>query len=531
MSKSKSALFSSAPACSQLHQIPAEQSSAQPDGVALWWQGNAVNYATLNHNVQAAAARLAAQGKPGERIAILSWNCPAFVELLYAVPASGRVMVPLNARLAAAELLYQLQSSGATTLFADPDLLGPLLAHADFPSGVNVILLNGDYIDWRQSARTADLPLTKPEDPVWILFTSGSTGRPKGAMLTHRSFMAGLQSAALARPVEPGDKFYYPFPLFHVAAHNVLLQHLYGAAVVLARSFDAAATIAACRELNVTTMSLAPTMIALLLDHPEFHPTDLQSVRTIGYGASAMPQSLLQRLLADTDVGLCQSYGMTELSGSVAFLTVADHQLAARDKPHLLQSVGKPLPTAQLKLLDDNGATCATGEPGEILVQAQQCMDGYWNDSAATANTLNHDWLHTGDIGRFDEEGYLYIVDRKKDMIISGGENVASREVEEVLRQHSAVRDCAVIGLADADWGECVCAVIKPDDVISNRELSDHCRRFLAGYKIPKHWFRVEDLPLNAAGKVDKPLLRRQYGAQSSQNTPEKTGARFSDEY
>lgn len=504
-----------ASACSQLHQITARQSAAQPTGVALWWQGKAIDYATLNSNVQAAAARLAAEGKTGDRIAILSWNCPAFVELLYAVPASGRVLVPLNARLATPELLYQLQSSGATTLFGDPDLLEPLAAHPDFPARMQVISLNGAYIYWRQSVCTAQLPPTKPEDPVWILFTSGSTGRPKGAVLTHRSFMAGLQSAALARPVEPGDKYYYPFPLFHVAAHNVLLQHLYGAAVVLARSFDASDTINACRELAVTTMSLAPTMIAGLLDHPEFQPADLRSVRTIGYGASAMPQTLLQRLLTDTDVGLCQSYGMTELSGSVAFLTVADHQLAAQDKPHLLQSVGKPLPTAQLKLVDDDGNACATGEAGEILVQARQCMEAYWQERAATAKALEHGWLHTGDIGRFDEEGYLYIVDRKKDMIISGGENIASREVEEIMRRHSAVRDCAVIGLPDTSWGERVCAVVKLGEDISDRELSAHCRSYLAGYKTPRRWIRADDLPLNAAGKIDKPLLRRQYETES----------------
>ena len=370
--------------------------------------------------------------------------------------------MPLNARLAPAELIYQLQSAGATTLFGDPDLLQPLLAHADFPRGIRIIALGDDYRRLAGQIRTPRrCPAPEPEDPVWILFTSGSTGRPKGAVLSHRSFLAGLRSAALARPVNASDKYYYPFPLFHVAAHNVLLQHQYGAAVVLARSFDAADTLKACRELQVTTMSLAPTMIALLLDHPDFKPADLRSVRTIGYGASAMPQTLLQRLLADTDVGLCQSYGMTELSGSVAFLTAEDHRMAAADRPELLRSVGRPLPTARIKLVDDEGRPCPVGAPGEILVQAAQCMERYWNDDAATAQAMVDGWLHTGDIGRFDDEGYLYIVDRKKDMIISGGENIASREIEEVLRRHAAVSDCAVIGLPDATWGESPCAILR----------------------------------------------------------------------
>jgi acyl-CoA synthetase (AMP-forming)/AMP-acid ligase II len=205
---------------------------------------------------------------------------------------------------------------------------------------------------------------------------------------------------------------------------------------------------------------------------------------------------------------------MTELSGSVAFLTVADHQRAARDQPQLLQSVGRPLSTAQIRLVDDAGRPCEAGAAGEILVQAAQCMDGYWCDGAATEQALAGGWLHTGDIGRFDEEGYLYIVDRKKDMIISGGENIASRDVEEVLRHHPAVADCAVIGLPDAKWGESACAVLRLRSDVSDAALSGHCRNLLAAYKTPRRWIRVDELPLNAAGKVDKPLLRRLYSAQ-----------------
>jgi acyl-CoA synthetase (AMP-forming)/AMP-acid ligase II len=255
-------------------------------------------------------------------------------------------------------------------------------------------------------------------------------------------------------------------------------------------------------------MSLAPTMIAMLLDHPDFSPADLRSVRTIGYGASAMPLGLLRRLLAQTDVGLCQSYGMTELSGSAAFLTVADHRLAADSRPELLQSVGKPLSTVRIKLVKPDGLECAAGESGEILVKAEQCMLGYWNQDDASALAIVEGWLHTGDIGRFDPEGYLYIVDRKKDMIVSGGENVASREVEEVIRRHPAVKDCAVIGLPDPKWGEVICGVLQLESAVTDEEMADHCRRLLARYKTPKRWERVPALPVNSAGKIDKPALR-----------------------
>jgi acyl-CoA synthetase (AMP-forming)/AMP-acid ligase II len=253
-------------------------------------------------------------------------------------------------------------------------------------------------------------------------------------------------------------------------------------------------------------------MIAMLLDHPDFKPADLSTVRTIGYGASAMPETLLRRLLAQTGVGLCQSYGMTELSGSISFLTPADHRLAAQSRPELLRSVGKPLASAKIKLLNDIGQECATGQAGEILVKARQCMDEYWHQSDATASAIVDGWLHTGDIGRFDGEGYLYIVDRKKDMIISGGENIASREIEEVLRHHPAVKDCAVIALPDPKWGEVACAVVqleKREQDVSDLQLKEHCRQYLAAYKTPKKWLRVDSLPVNAAGKIDKPALRR----------------------
>lgn len=496
-----------------LHDLPAIQAQRQPDAVALWWQGESITYSRLYRRVQQLAARLAAVGRPGDRIGVLAWNCPQFIELIYACAASGRILVPLNARLAPVEWLYQLEAAGVCLLFADGELLRALRAHPDFPPGLTSVDLQADSDHWLQHGPVAPLPALRTEDPAWILFTSGSTGRPKGAVLSHRSLLAGLDSAALARPVAAGDKFLYPFPLFHVAAHNVLLQHQHGAAVVLLRSFAAEETLQACRELGVTTMSLAPTMIAMLLDHSSFSPADLASVRTIGYGASAMPETLLRRLLAETNVGLCQSYGMTELSGSAAFLTVEEHRLAAEGRAELLQSVGKPLATVELKVVDETGDECSSGIAGEILVRAPQCMQGYWQQPEVTAATLVDGWLHTGDIGRFDTEGYLYIVDRKKDMIISGGENVASREVEEVLRRHPAVRDCAVIGLPDPRWGEQVCAVMVLAMDASDAELTAHCRSLLAGYKTPKAWLRVEALPLNGAGKVDKPTLRKHWGS------------------
>lgn len=497
--------------CQTLPDIIERQARQGPERTALWWQTSAISFGELHLRIQRLARALSGSGQPGDRVAVLAWNCPAFIELIYAVPAARQVLVPLNARLAAAEWCDQLQRSGATRLFADPDLLAGLEGHPGLPASLEIIPLDATCDAWLDAAPAGTLSPCEPDAPVWILFTSGSTGKPKGAVLTHASFMAGLRSAAIGRPVDRDDRYFYPFPLFHVAAHNVLLQHLFGAGVVLTRAFDARETLLACRELGVTTLSLAPTMIAMLLDCPDYRPEDFSGVRTIGYGASAMPVTLLEQLLRTTRVGLCQSYGMTELSGSVAFLTVDDHRAAAAGETALLTSVGHPLPTAEIRLVDDDGTECAIDEPGEILVRAGQCMAGYWDDDEATAAALAGGWLHTGDIGRFDDRGYLYIVDRKKDMILSGGENVASREVEEVLRRHEAVKDCAVIGLPDPRWGECVSAAVQLEKAVSDAALAEHCRQSLAGYKTPRRWFRVGALPLNAAGKVDKPALRRQF--------------------
>jgi len=470
-----------------------------------------ISYAQLSKRIATVARALLDVASPGERIAVLSWNSVAFVELLYAVPAAGMILVPINVRLAPAEWRYQLEQCGATLLLAQDTFLEHL--HSDEANQIpRVISLDTQYPAWRSGRpSTRTLPTLSKHDPAWLLYTSGSTGKPKGAVLSHQSLLAGLESARIGRPVEPTDIYFYPFPLFHVAAHNVLLQHAFGATVLLSAAFNAKDTLNAIRHEGVTTLSLAPTMIAMLLDEPDFTPEDLQGVRTIGYGASAMPLSLLERLQAVSCVGLCQSYGMTELCGSVAFLTVADHQRALGGEAALLRSVGKPLTTATVRIENHKGETAAVGEPGEIVVEAPQCFSHYWNNAQATELAITEGWLHTGDIGYFDAHGYLFIVDRKKDMIITGGENVASREVEEALRTHEAVKECAVIGLPDPRWGERVTAVVVLNAPTSDHALEAHCRSLLAGYKTPKTWHRVERLPINAGGKIDKPALREQF--------------------
>ncbi|MEM1112160.1 MAG: AMP-binding protein [Pseudomonadota bacterium] len=503
-----------------LHDLVYRQAELRPGAPALWWQGRYTSYRDLSALIEGLACGIAARTKPGARVAVLSWNSNIYQALLYAVPAAGRIIVPLNARLAAPELMHQLHHAGVDLLLAQSALAGPLLARQDLPHGLEILC---DEDGWPSLLIQGELPGERiamtADTPAWLLYTSGSTGRPKGAVLTHSSLLAGLDSGAQGRPVMPDDRFLYPFPLFHVAAHNTLLQHRYGACVMLLPGFDALEVIRCCLELGITTLSAAPTMLGMLLDHPDFDKRVLADLRAIGYGASSMPLSLLERLMAVTEADLSQGYGMTELSGSIAFLGADDHRRARIERPDILQSVGKPVRGVAVRLAGEAGGEVAVGESGEILVKARQCLQAYWQQPEATRAAFSEGWFATGDIGRFDDDGYLFIVDRKKDMIVSGGENIASKEVEEVLRLHPAVRDAAVIGVDDPQWGESLCALIvrhdREEGGPKGADLIAHCRAYLAGYKIPRRYETLDALPLNANGKVDKPLLRRRYNGQA----------------
>jgi acyl-CoA synthetase (AMP-forming)/AMP-acid ligase II len=349
------------------------------------------------------------------------------------------------------------------------------------------------------------------DDCAWLIFTSGTTGTPKGVMLTHASLAAGVANSAIARPLAEDDVYLFPFPLFHVAAYNVLHAHLRRRPVVLVPRFDAEEVLALIESEGVTCCSLAPTMVAMLLDHPARRADSLQGLRQISYGASAMPLDLLRRVLQELPhCGLAQGYGMTELSGNAVFLTPDDHRRAAADEPELLAAAGRPGPLVALRIVDDDDRPVATGQPGEILVRGDQVCAGYWNDAAATEASRIGPWLRTGDIGRI-VDGVLFVVDRKKDLIITGGENVASREVEDLVGLHPDVGQVAVVGVADARWGEAVCAVVvaaaehevEPDELIAWTEGR------MAGFKRPRHVVVVDELPMNASGKVDKGAVRR----------------------
>ena len=467
-----------------LHEVVEFAAVRTPDAVALIFEDRSWTFAELWADVQDVAVWLAERTDVGDRIAIVSDNRPEVVVLMYAAPMAGVIAMFANTRLVESEINDLIADVTPVLVLRTPEL------DALLPSGA----LRRQFL----SPERSSVPVET--DTAWIIHTSGTTGRPKGAMLTHRSLMAGVMATALARPVGPDDTYLFPFPLFHVASYGVVHLHFRGRPVVLVPKFDAVPVMAAIERHRVTTISLAPTMIAMLLDHQRRADFDLTSLRNIFYGASAIPLDVLRRGLVEFGCGFGQGYGMTELSGNAVFLDADDHRRAVTTDPQLLAAAGRVGPLAAVKLADD----------GEILIRGDQVVPGYWNRPEANEAAFVDGWFRTGDIGRFDDEGYLSIVDRSKDIIVSGGENVASLEVEDVLSEHPAVGAVAVVGVPDERWGERVVAVavaragaaLDPDEVVA------WCTGRLAGFKRPRQMLVVDALPTNASGKVLKREVR-----------------------
>jgi acyl-CoA synthetase (AMP-forming)/AMP-acid ligase II len=492
-----------------LHEVLAGAAERAPDEVAVVTDAVTLTFAELAARVRAVASGIAGITEPGDRVAILAENRPEYVECYYAVPKAGRLLVPINQRLHPDEWTGSLRRSGARVLIGEADLLERLGADAARAAGVETIISFDDgYADLGADGADVTLPPTHEDDVAWLIGTSGTTGTPKLAMLTHASLLAAVEATLTARPVRTDDVFCTPFPLCHVAGYNVLGLHRMARPVVLMRRFDAVQLGELIVEHGVTLLSLAPTMIAMVLDDPRTDDRVLASVRAIGYGASAIPAPVLRAAVDRWDCDLSQGYGMTELSGNAVFLGPDEHRRAAAGDERLLRAAGRPAPGVEVRLGEGND---------EILVRAPQVMAGYWNDAEASATALADGWLHTGDVGRIDADGLLTVVDRTKDVIVSGGENVASREVEAVLHSHAGVADVAVIGLPDARWGERIAAVVvrRPDDPVTAADLVALARAHLAGFKTPRSITFVEELPRNAAGKVLKQQLRDELAARA----------------
>ncbi|WP_141580555.1 class I adenylate-forming enzyme family protein [Actinomadura sp. WMMA1423] len=497
----------------RLHDVLVAAAADAPDAPALSVDGTTWTFRELRARTDALSAHLSARCSPGARVALLAHNRPEYVAAYYGVPRDGRILVPLNQRLHPREWADQIVRCGAELVVGEPDMLERLAREGDLPAGHPPL------------ADVADLPwdgpapepagVRDPAEVAWLMFTSGTTGRPKGVRLTHRSLLAGLAVTVSGRPVLPGDVFCTPFPLCHVAGYQVMMHHLFRRHAVVLRRFDPAALVETARRHGVTTLSLAPTMLEDLLAHLEGDQAALEALRAtlrvIVYGSAPMPVPLLRRAGEVLGCDLNQGYGMTELSGNATFLSPADHRAAVAARPELAASAGRPGDGAEIAVIGEDGTPLPPGEQGEVVVRGPQVADGYWDDPEATAEAFADGWFRTGDAGRIDEDGHLYLADRLKDVIITGGENVSSREVEDVLRTVPGVREVAVVGLPDPRWGQTVCAVVVPDAVPPDgAELIAACRARLAGFKTPRRIEFAAALPRTGTGKVRKSALRAQ---------------------
>jgi long-chain acyl-CoA synthetase len=482
------------------------------------------DYATLHERCARLASGLAGLGlRHGDRVAVLAAGCHRYVEAHLAVPAAGFVIVPLNTRHAEPELLDALRRSGARVLLTDRDP-GPLgkAVEATVRFGAEYeALLAGAPLPAEASSPfgpTAGAAEATTEDhPAAIFFTGGTTGRSKGVVLTHRNLVANAFHKTLACSLEGADVLLAVAPLFHVAGTAPLLGLVWlGGTIVVLPSFDPAVSLDLIERHGVTVLVPVPTMVAAMVDEQGRRPRDVRTLRLIGHAASPIPAEIVRRAHATfPGAELAHFYGATETSSVV---TVLRHEERVLDTPRLA-SCGQPVPGVEVEVVGPDELRVGHGEVGEVLVRGPNVMAGYWEDPEATANALHHGWYRTGDLGYLDEQGYLFLVDRAKDMIVSGGENVYSVEVENALYEHPAVLEAAVFGLPDERWGEAVHAVVvvregtAPTPELAE-ELRDHCRALIAGYKVPKVVsLRTEPLPQSGPGKILKRQLRDEHAA------------------
>jgi fatty-acyl-CoA synthase len=492
-----------------------------PDKTALVYRGSRWSYAELDVRVNRCAHALAARGvSRGDRIALLSHNNDLFVVLYFALARLGAISVPINFMLTAGEVAYVLEHSGASGIVVEDalqHLAQDAIGKASPPSLNMRAVIDQGHVEQRTGWDIANVWMEGPDasppdvpidddDCVQILYTSGTESRPKGAMMATRNLVAQYASCVVDGEMTGEDVEIHALPLYHCAQlHCFLTPSIYlGATNIILPGADAASILAAIEQEHVTKLFCPPTVWIALLRHPDFDRRDLSSLRKAYYGASVMPVEVLKELTGRLSrVRLFNFYGQTEMSPVATILR-------PEDQLRKLGSAGRPAMNVETMLVDAEDHPVRPGAVGEIVHRGPHVMLGYWNDSARTAEAFRNGWFHSGDLGIMDQDGYLTIVDRKKDMIKTGGENVASREVEEILYQHPAVAEVAVFGAPHPVWIEAVTAavVVRANQTVTSDDLIRFCREHLAGFKTPKQIVLVDALPKNASGKILKRQLR-----------------------
>lgn len=456
-----------------------------------------------------------------DRVAVLAMNSIEYGEIIAANQWAGFILSTVNFRLAPAEMSWIINDSTPKVLFFEKQYQSHLEQIREQLTSIDTYVCMDGEVDWAISytafIATGDEQgppcRAKEEDIFCLIYTSGTTGRPKGCIWGHREMRQLMQVDAWLADMQQADRALIVMPMFHLGGLVIGgSQHVRGGTNYLYREFDPAAIIDGIEQHQLTFLLLAPTMLQMLLDSPKIQNANLTSVRMLMYSAAPMPSPTLRKAIEVFDgCGFVNLFGQTEIC--MFCLSSEQHKPNGTEQERKqLTSVGQPYPNLQARIIDEDGNDVPEGEAGEIVARSGAMFRGYWNNSKATVETLRDGWVHSGDMGRI-EDGFLYLVDRKKDMIISGGENIYSREVEEAVIQHAAVAECAVIGLPDPKWGENVCAVITVTDgqQVDESDIIEHCKNLIASYKKPKKVIVTDELPKLVTGKINKVALREMF--------------------
>ncbi len=500
----------------------------KPNATAVVCGAQRTTFAQFTERVSRLASALRKLGmKPGDRVGMMSLNSTRYVEYLYGVWWGGGAINPVNIRWSPKEVAYSLDDCDTQILLVDKFFSAQATALREQSKSLKTLVYCGDdavpagmvgYEALMADAQPMDDMRLGGDDLAAVMYTGGTTGMPKGVMLSHGNLYINALSAVAALPRPPGGESVgmVVAPFFHVAGCGLSLQMMQRLITqVVIPMFDEVAILQAVQTERVTETFLVPTMIKRLIEHPRFKEFDLSSMRLMLYGAAPIDAVLLgQAMESLPSAEFGQAYGMTELAPTISILLPADHR-PGPDQAKRLRSAGRPVPIAEVRIVDGEGHELPPGQVGEISARGPMVMKGYWNKPKETAAALKDGWMHTGDGGYMDEQGYLYVVDRIKDMIVTGGENVYSAEVENAIAQLPEVSMSAVIGVPDEHWGERVHAVIvlREGQALDEARVIAHCKTLIAGYKCPRSVEFRKELPLSPAGKLQKFVLRDPYWA------------------
>jgi acyl-CoA synthetase (AMP-forming)/AMP-acid ligase II len=500
-----------------------------PDRHAIVFDGNRITFGQLADRVNRLANVLGDLGVgTGDRVAVMQVNCNEYIEGYFATAKVDGICVPINFRARSEELEFMLNDSGVKAIIMGQRYqamlrsIKPRLTTLEHQITLEApgegFLFYDDLL--AKASNEERFPTAADSDVTIIMFTAGTTGTPKGVMLSHNSFTSYILANVEPVDMDSAEKNILTVPLHHIAGMQAVMAAIYGGrTLVLQRQFDEEGWMKLVQEEKVNRAMMVPTMLKRLMDQPTFKDYDLSSLKVITYGAAPMPLEVIKKAIVEfPNTRFINAFGQTETASTITMLPPDDHDIHVGDRDYdkkmkRLSSIGKPLPDVEVHIVDEDGKEVPVGVNGEIVARGDRLMKGYWNREEATRETLRGGWLYTGDLGYWDEDGYIFLSGRAKDFLKRGGEMIAPEEVEQIIMSHPAVDEAAIIGIPDVEWGERVRAIVvkKRGAQLTAEEVIEHCRPRMAGFKRPEDVVFSDELPRNPMGKVLKRVLREEY--------------------